>query len=509
MQMDEQRIKIEREEAETTKAIAVEKYKEGDLVGAKEYAAEAKRLYPTLTGILCLNAVLDILIGFEKKINGEVDWYAVLGVDPTADTKTIQKRRNELFIDIVTDSDDSVGSTDKAKKILYDSWVYFLTETNRQLYDKKHKADYERHRQILERGSHVPMVLPAPRPAQRLFDPPHLFSEENGSTFFDPNIRVKVEKMDLPPLQVPGYFDQFKNSDYIPSFDNYTSVDLSAPRPAQGLFDIPQRFSQENGENIEVKVEQMVQSPLPAFGHFTQLWNATQVPIFTYSTTVFSAPTPSESFFDPPQCSSKGNGQNIEVKVEKMDEPPLQFPGPLDELRSATHQVPSFSVEVNVDQMVPPPDHIRRENQVPILTYTPVVLSKARPAQRHFDKPEIINEDNERIVEVNVEEMVQPPLYVPCPTQRHFDRTKIFNEENEEIVEVKVEYIPMRIRVSGREMKRKESPSTNEQCDSAQRSRGGRRLKPTQKIKEKEWTMFIAKLGKRGKRDSHDVHGPH
>ncbi|KAG7612532.1 unnamed protein product [Arabidopsis thaliana] len=127
MHMDESRKEIIREEAKRAKAIAVEKYKAGDFAGAKEFALKAKQINPALGGLRRLNALLDVCMGFQKQVNGEVDWYDVLAVERTADFITIFNRYSTLAIDISLDRDESVGSGVKeALKILTDASKYFL-----------------------------------------------------------------------------------------------------------------------------------------------------------------------------------------------------------------------------------------------------------------------------------------------------------------------------------------------------------------------------------------------
>ncbi|XP_023633379.1 uncharacterized protein LOC17876068 [Capsella rubella] len=140
MQMDGSIAESNREEARRAKEIAVEKYKAGDLSGAKEYAVKAKDLDPQLCGLLRLNAVLDVRTAFAKKINGELtDWYAVLAVDPTADLETIKSGFKKLALDILFDRDESVGSIVEAQEILADAWKFI--ENVKSSYDSSRQMN--------------------------------------------------------------------------------------------------------------------------------------------------------------------------------------------------------------------------------------------------------------------------------------------------------------------------------------------------------------------------------
>ncbi|KAE8688928.1 hypothetical protein F3Y22_tig00110946pilonHSYRG00009 [Hibiscus syriacus] len=69
-----------------------------DAVGAKRFALKAPNLYPELDGLPQLLATLDEYISADKKINGEVDWYRVLAVQPFADEDTIRKHYRKLAL---------------------------------------------------------------------------------------------------------------------------------------------------------------------------------------------------------------------------------------------------------------------------------------------------------------------------------------------------------------------------------------------------------------------------
>ncbi|XP_010446007.1 PREDICTED: uncharacterized protein LOC104728767 [Camelina sativa] len=144
LQMDRRIGENIREEARRAKAIAVEMYRAGDLCGAKEFAVRAHRLNPSLCGLLRLNAVLDVHMGLAKQINGEIDWYAVLSVDPTADLETIQQRYQKLSLDIILDDcDNTVCSVDEANMFLTGSWNHLCNEESKQVYDMRRQEQLQ------------------------------------------------------------------------------------------------------------------------------------------------------------------------------------------------------------------------------------------------------------------------------------------------------------------------------------------------------------------------------
>lgn len=52
---------------------------------------------------------LHIYVASEKKINGEVDLYGILSVDPSADVETIRKHYRRLALALHPDKNKSVG----------------------------------------------------------------------------------------------------------------------------------------------------------------------------------------------------------------------------------------------------------------------------------------------------------------------------------------------------------------------------------------------------------------
>ncbi|XVF49604.1 hypothetical protein PTKIN_Ptkin04bG0026500 [Pterospermum kingtungense] len=91
----------------TAKELAEKKLEELDAAGAKRFALKAQNLYPDLDGLSQLLATLDMYISGDKKINGEVDWYGVLCVQPFADEDTIRKLYRKLALILHPDKNKS------------------------------------------------------------------------------------------------------------------------------------------------------------------------------------------------------------------------------------------------------------------------------------------------------------------------------------------------------------------------------------------------------------------
>ncbi|KAL4342317.1 hypothetical protein GQ457_08G037460 [Hibiscus cannabinus] len=125
-----------KDEAIRAKELAEKKLAEMDAVGAKRFALKAQNLYPELDGLPQLLATLDVYISADKKINGEVDWYRVLAVQPFADEDTIRKHYRKLALVLHPDKNKSVGA-DGAFKILSEAWNLLSDKAKRIAYDQK------------------------------------------------------------------------------------------------------------------------------------------------------------------------------------------------------------------------------------------------------------------------------------------------------------------------------------------------------------------------------------
>lgn len=125
-----------KDEAARAKMKAEEKFTAKDIVGAKKFALKAQNLFPGLEGISQMLATLDVYISAENKINGEVDWYAILGVDPRADEETVRKHYRKLALILHPDKNKSIGA-DGAFKLISQAWSLLSDKARRVVYDQK------------------------------------------------------------------------------------------------------------------------------------------------------------------------------------------------------------------------------------------------------------------------------------------------------------------------------------------------------------------------------------
>ncbi|KAK1362201.1 meiotically up-regulated gene 184 protein-like [Heracleum sosnowskyi] len=128
-------MECNRDEATRAKDIAERRFLEKDFTGAKKFALKAQNLYPQLDGISQLLATLDIYIYSESKMNGEVDWYGVLGANPLDTEDAIRKQYRKLALILHPDKNKAKGA-DGAFNLISQAWNMLSDKSKRSAYDK-------------------------------------------------------------------------------------------------------------------------------------------------------------------------------------------------------------------------------------------------------------------------------------------------------------------------------------------------------------------------------------
>ncbi|KAL0452427.1 UNVERIFIED_CONTAM: Chaperone protein DnaJ [Sesamum latifolium] len=129
-------MECNRDEANRAKSIAESKLEQKDYAGAKKFALKAQTLYPGLDGIAQMLTTLDVYISAECKISGEVDWYGVLGVNPSADDETLKKQYRKLALMLHPDKNKSIGA-DGAFKLISEGWSLLSDKEKRLAYNQR------------------------------------------------------------------------------------------------------------------------------------------------------------------------------------------------------------------------------------------------------------------------------------------------------------------------------------------------------------------------------------
>ncbi|KAJ0043625.1 hypothetical protein Pint_17660 [Pistacia integerrima] len=125
-----------KDEAVRAKEIAERKVTERDYAGARKFAMKAQSLYPGLEGISQMLTTIDVYVSAEKKINGEVDWYAILGTNPWVDDETVRKQYRKLALALHPDKNKATGA-DGAFKLVSQAWSLLSDKAKRLAYNEK------------------------------------------------------------------------------------------------------------------------------------------------------------------------------------------------------------------------------------------------------------------------------------------------------------------------------------------------------------------------------------
>ncbi|KAI3465536.1 hypothetical protein Pfo_022199 [Paulownia fortunei] len=124
------------EEALKAKAFAEKQFVEKDFIGAKNYALKAQMLCPELEGILQMVATFGVYIASEAKINGELDFYSILGLDPSADKSKLKKQYKKMAVLLHPDKNRTVGA-DGAFRLVSEAWTLLSDSAKRSSYDQR------------------------------------------------------------------------------------------------------------------------------------------------------------------------------------------------------------------------------------------------------------------------------------------------------------------------------------------------------------------------------------
>jgi len=135
-QCDRLKMECNKEEAFRVKEIAEKKFIERDIAGARRFAMKAQKLYPALDGLPQLLATLDVHMAADNRTNGEVDWYRVLDVEPSASEDTIRRHYRKLALILHPDKNKAVGAHG-AFNIISEAWNLLSNKAKRIAYDQK------------------------------------------------------------------------------------------------------------------------------------------------------------------------------------------------------------------------------------------------------------------------------------------------------------------------------------------------------------------------------------
>ncbi|KAK7277025.1 hypothetical protein RIF29_18174 [Crotalaria pallida] len=134
---------MEANKEEALKAIenAEKRFAQRDFAGAKSYAVKAKTLCPGLEGISQMLATFEVYIASEVTHNGELDYYSILGLKPSADAQAVKRQYKKLAVLLHPDKNKCVGA-DGAFKLVSEAWTWLSDSAMRSSYDSKRNAQF-------------------------------------------------------------------------------------------------------------------------------------------------------------------------------------------------------------------------------------------------------------------------------------------------------------------------------------------------------------------------------
>ncbi|CAN6451810.1 unnamed protein product [Victoria cruziana] len=135
-------MECNKEEATRALEVAEAKLQKHDLEGARRLVQKAQRLFPSLSRIPQMSALLDVLVAGPNCGGGcvEPDWYTVLGLpDPSAPLAVIKKKYHAMALLLHPDKNAS-RSADEGFKLVAQAWAVLSNASTRSAYDSRRAA---------------------------------------------------------------------------------------------------------------------------------------------------------------------------------------------------------------------------------------------------------------------------------------------------------------------------------------------------------------------------------
>ncbi|KAK6265477.1 hypothetical protein QUC31_016314 [Theobroma cacao] len=177
-----------KEEAIRAKDIAVKKMQNKDFSGALKIVAKAQQLFQDLENLSQMIMVCEVHCAAEKRLFGnEMDWYAILKVELTADAATIKKQYRKFALQLHPDKNKFPGA-EAAFKLIGDAQRILLDQGKRSAHDMKRKVTINR-----------PAPAAAYRPPQKPSWYPHAAVPNNfRANFPDLNSQQQSQQSQQP-----------------------------------------------------------------------------------------------------------------------------------------------------------------------------------------------------------------------------------------------------------------------------------------------------------------------
>ncbi|KAG7543473.1 DnaJ domain [Arabidopsis thaliana x Arabidopsis arenosa] len=117
-----------REEAFKATQIAEKRFAEKDFAGARSYALRAKSLFPDLEGLSQMLTTYEVYIASQSRRSGKIDYYAVLGLKPSAGKREVKKQYKNMVVLLHPDKNKCLG-VNGAFQIISEAWSFLSIRT--------------------------------------------------------------------------------------------------------------------------------------------------------------------------------------------------------------------------------------------------------------------------------------------------------------------------------------------------------------------------------------------
>ncbi|XP_010547062.1 PREDICTED: uncharacterized protein LOC104818952 [Tarenaya hassleriana] len=129
-------MECNKDEAMRAKEISEKKFIAKDIAGAKKFALKAQNLYPEIEGVSQMLATFDVYTAVENKVNGESDWYGILGASQRDDYESLKRKYRKLALVLHPDKNKSIGA-EGAFKHVSEAWKLLSDKEKRAAYDRR------------------------------------------------------------------------------------------------------------------------------------------------------------------------------------------------------------------------------------------------------------------------------------------------------------------------------------------------------------------------------------
>ncbi|CAF2128861.1 hypothetical protein BRARA_C04039 [Brassica rapa] len=132
-----------REEALRVKQVAERRFAEKDFASARSYALKARSLSPDLEGLAQMIATFEVYLASQcRSGGGQIDYYAVLGLKPSAGKRDVKKQYKKMAVLLHPDKNKCIGA-DGAFHLVSEAWKFLSNEFNKSTFYYKRKKHIE------------------------------------------------------------------------------------------------------------------------------------------------------------------------------------------------------------------------------------------------------------------------------------------------------------------------------------------------------------------------------